>query len=97
MIATELQGGEGRASISESTFKIDTTVKGAPESVVDGCTDEAVEGERREAVQATGPISVDTVRTSVSEGKVSEEGSRDILRAKLKAVWAKVESNRERT
>ena len=90
-----LQGGEGRSSISKSTFEIDT-VKGAPESIVGGCTDEAVEGERREVVQAAGPISGDTVRISVSESEVSEKGSRDILRAKLKAVWAKVESNRER-
>ena len=90
-----LQGGEGRASLSESTFEIDA-VQGAPESIGDDCTDEAVEGERSEAIRAAGPISGDTVRTSVSESEVSEEGSRDILKAKLKAVWAKVESNIER-
>ena len=90
-----LQGGEERASISESTFEIDT-VKGAPEGIVDDCTEEAVEGERSAAVQAAGPISGDTVKTLVSESEVSEEGSRDVLRAKLKAVWAKIESSRER-
>ena len=71
MTATELQGGEGRASIVESTLKIDTG-RGVPEFVVRDRTDDSVEGERSEAVQAAGPISGDAGRTSVSEGKVNE-------------------------
>ena len=47
-------------------------------------------------MQASGPISGDRGITSVSESEPSDKGSRDILRAKLKVVWAKVESNRER-
>ena len=77
MIATELQGGEGRASILESTFEIGT-VKGASQGILGDRTDEAVEGERSEAAQAAGTISGDAVRTPVSAGKVREEGSLDI-------------------
>ena len=71
--------------MSESTLEIDT-VRGAPKSIVGNSIDEAVEGERSEGEQAAGTISGNTVRTSVLESEVSEEGSRDILRAKLKAV-----------
>ena len=53
-------------------------VSTSPESIADEWADEAAREERSEAVQAAGPISGDTVRTSVSEGKVSEEGSLDI-------------------
>ena len=78
MATTELWGGEGRrASISVSTFEIDT-VRGALKGIENERTDEVVEGERSEAAQAAGPISGDVVRTSVSAGKVSEEGSLDI-------------------
>ena len=77
MATTELTGGEWRASISESNFKIDT-VRGATKGIIGDRTDEGVGGEWSEAVQAAGPISDDTVRTSVPEGKVSEEGSLDI-------------------
>ena len=77
MATTELKGGEGRASISESTFEIDT-VKEASKAIVGDRIDEAVEGERSEAAQAAGPTSGDALRTLVSEGKVSEEGSLDI-------------------
>ena len=77
MTATELQGGEGRASIFESTLKIDTG-RGVTKSIVRDRTDDSVEGERSEAVQAAGPISGDAGRTSVSEGKVNEEESLDI-------------------
>ena len=52
------------ASIFERTLKIDTC--------------DSVEGERSEAVQASGLISGDTGRTSFSEGKVNGEESRDI-------------------
>ena len=74
MATKELQGSAGVASIPESTFKIAT----APKDIVGDLTGEAVEGERSKVVQAAGPISGDRVRTSVPEGKVSEEGSLDI-------------------
>ena len=77
MTATELQGGGGRESISESTFEIGT-VRGASKGIVSDRTGEAAEGKRSEAVQTAGPISGDTVRTSFPEGKVGEEGSLDI-------------------
>ena len=64
--------------MSKSTFEIDA-VSGVPESIGGDWADEAAQGEARaEAVQAAGPRSGDTVRTSVSEGKVGEEGSLDI-------------------
>ena len=66
----------------QSTFEIDVIsgvwerlVSTSPEGIVGEWADEAARGE---AVRAAGPISGDTVRTSVSEGKVSEEGSLDI-------------------
>ena len=77
MTATELQGGERRASIFERTLKIDTG-RGVPKFIVRDRTDDSAEGERNEAVQATGPISGDAGRTLVSEGKVNEEESLDI-------------------
>ena len=77
MTTTELQGGAAVAPISESTFEIDT-IRGASKGIVGDRTDETVEGERSEAAQAAGPISGDTGRTSVSEGKIREEGSLDI-------------------
>ena len=77
MTTKELQGGAGGASIPESTFEIGTG-RGAPKGIVGDRTDEAEEGERSKAVQAAGTISGDTVRTSVPEGKVSEQGSLDI-------------------
>ena len=95
MTATELRGGEGGASLSESIFEIDT-VRGTSEGTVSDRTGEAVQGKRSEAVQTAGPVGGDTVRASFPESKASDKRSRDILGAKLKAVWAKVESNRER-
>ena len=74
MTTEELQGGAGVVSIFESTFEIGTG-RGASRGIVSDRTDDSVEGERSEAVQAARPISGDTVRTSFPEGKVSEEGS----------------------
>ena len=56
----ELQGGAGAASIFESTFEIGAG-RGASRGIVSDRTDDFVEGERSEAVQAAGPISGDTV------------------------------------
>ena len=87
----ELQGDDGAAPV----FEIDVC-RDASRGIGSDRTDESVGSERREAVQASGQISGDRGRTSVSESEASNKGSRDILRAKLKVVWAKVESNRER-
>ena len=80
MTATELQGGGGRTSISESTVEI-CTVRGASEGIVSDRTGEAVEGKRSKAVQTAGPIGGNTVRTSFPEGKVTEEGSLNITKS----------------
>ena len=77
MTTEELQGGAGSASIFESTFETGAG-RGASRGVVRDQTDDCVEGERSEAVQAAGTISGDTMRTSFPKGKVSEEGSLDI-------------------
>ena len=77
MTTEELQGDAGTASIFESTFEIGTG-RCASRGIVSNRTDDSVEGERSDAVQAAGPISGDTVRTSFLEGKVSEERSLDI-------------------
>ena len=68
--------------MSQSTFEIDVIsgvwerlVSNSPEGIVGEWTDEAARGK---ALQAAGPVSGDTVRTSVLEGKVSEGGSLDI-------------------
>ena len=74
---TELQGGDkGIASIFESTLTIDTG-RGVPKLIVRDRTDDSVEGERSEAVQAAGSINGDAGRTSVSDAKVNEEESLD--------------------
>ena len=79
MTISELEGGEGRASISNSTAEIDFAngVLGGPfwatrECIEGGCCGAV------EAVQAARPVSGDTSRTSVSEGKAGEEESLDI-------------------
>ena len=77
MTATELQGGEGRASVFDSTLKIDAD-RCVRKFIVRGRTDGSVGGERSEAVQAAGPISGEVGRTSVLEGKVNEERPLDI-------------------
>ena len=93
MTAEELQGGAGAASFFENTFEIGSD-RGASRGIVNDRTYDSVEGERSEAVQkGAGPIGGDIGRTSVSESEACDKESRNILRAKLKAVWA---SNRER-
>ena len=92
MVTTEeLQGGEGAAPV----FEIGVS-RGASRGIGSDRKHESVGSERREAVQASGPISGDRGRTSVSASEASDKESRDILRAKLKVVKAKIESNRER-
>ena len=77
----ELKGGEGRASMSNSTFEID-----AVNVVWEGSSSSSWRGkagDRRgtgEAVQAARSVSGDTSRTSISEGKAGEEDSLDITR-----------------
>ena len=61
----------------ERILKIDAG-RGVSQFIVRERTDDSVEGEQREAVQAAGPRSGDAGRTSVSEGKVNEEKSLDI-------------------
>ena len=79
MAISELEGGGGRASISNSIAEIDFA-----NGVLEGSfwtTQERIAGDRCgavEAVQAARPVSGDTSRTSVSEGKAGEEQSLDI-------------------
>ena len=80
MTTSELEGGEGRASISNSTAEIDfaNEVLGGSlwttrERIAAGGCCGAVD-----AVQAASPVNGDTLRTSVSEGKAGEEESLDI-------------------
>ena len=78
MTISELVGGEGRASISNSTAEIDFA-----NGVLGGSfwTTRGRIGDRCgavEAVQATRPVNGDASRTSVSEGKAGEEESLDI-------------------
>ena len=76
---SELGGSEGRASISNSTAEIDVA-----KGVLGGSfwtTRGRIAGDRCgavEAVQTARPVSGDTSRTSVSEGKEGEEESLDI-------------------
>ena len=75
----ELEGGEGRASISNSTVKIDVVngVLGGSFSTSRGC----ITGDRSgavEAVQAARPVTGDTSRTPISVDKAGEEESLDI-------------------
>ena len=79
MTISELEGGEDRASISNSTAEVDFAngVLGGPfgatrERIAGGCCGVV------EAVQAARPVNGDTSRTSVSEGKAGEEESLDI-------------------
>ena len=76
---SELEGGEGRASMSNSTAESDFAngVLGGPF----WATRERIAWGRCgavEAVQATRLVNGDTSRTSVSEGKAGEEESLDI-------------------
>ena len=80
VITSELEGGEGRASISNSTVEIDLA-----NGVLGGSlwtTRECIAGGGHcwavEAVQGTRPVNDNTSRTSVSEGKSGEEESLDI-------------------
>ena len=79
MTIAEIEGGEVRASMSTSTLEIDA-VNGVWEgSISTSWGDKA--GDRRgagEAVQAARPVSGDTSRTSISEGKAGEEEYLDI-------------------
>ena len=74
----ELEGGEGRASMSNSTFEIDA-VDGVWEgSISTSWGDKA--GDRRgagEAVQAARPVSDNTSRTSISRRVKQARRSRD--------------------
>ena len=75
----ELEGGEGKTSMSNSTVEIDAVngVWGGSFSTSRG----SITGDRSgagEAVQAARPVSGDTPRTSISEGKKGEEESLDI-------------------
>ena len=75
----ELEGGEGRASMSNSTFEIDA-VNGVWEGSF-STSRGGITGDRRgagEAVQAARPVSGDASRTSISEGKAGGEESLDI-------------------
>ena len=75
----ELEGGEGRASMSNSTIEIDV-VKGVWGGSF-STSREGITGDRSgagEAVQAARPVSGDTSRTSISEGKAGKEESLDI-------------------
>ena len=76
MAATELQGGGGRISITECTGESAVYAAVIPIASVLEMTlkidaGDSVKGERSEAVQASGPISGDAERTSVSKGKVN--------------------------
>ena len=75
----ELKGGEGRGSMSNSTFKIDAVNgvwEGSFSTSRGGITgDHSGAGE---AVQVARPVSGDTSRTSISEGKAGKEESLDI-------------------
>ena len=75
----ELEEGEGKASMSNSTVEIDAVngVCGGSFSTSRG----SITGDRSgtgEAVQAARPVSGDTSRTSILEGKAGEEESLDI-------------------
>ena len=73
----ELKGGEGRASMSKSSFEIDA-VNGVRERSV-STSQESIAGDGAgEAAQAARPVSGDTSRTSISEGKAGKEESLDI-------------------
>ena len=78
MTLAELEGGEGRASMSNSTFEIDA-VDGVWEgSISTSWGDKA--GDRRgagEAVQAARPVSDNTSRTSISRRVKQARRSRD--------------------
>ena len=70
----ELEGGEGRASMSNSTIEIDV-VNGVREGSF-STSRGGIPGDRSragEAVQAVRPVSGDTSRASISEGKAGEE------------------------
>ena len=85
----ELEGGEGKTSMSNSTVEIDAVngVWGGSFSTSRG----SITGDRSgagEAVQAARPVSGDTPRTSISEGKKSEEESLDITQDRAGApMW----------
>ena len=87
---TELEGGEGRASISNSTVEIDVSFLTSR-----GC----MTGDRSgtvEAVQASRPVSGDTARTSISEGKAGEEQILDITQGGAGApLWQKYDLSSE--
>ena len=73
MTIPELEGGGGRASMSNSTFEIDA-VNGMWEGSF-STSWRGKAGDRREAgeaVQAARPVGGDTSRTSISEGKAGE-------------------------
>ena len=73
----ELEGGEGRASMSNSTFEIDA-VNGVWEGSFLTSRGSITGDGASEAVQAARPVSGDTSRTSISEGKAGEEELQDI-------------------
>ena len=87
----ELEGGEGRASMSNSTVEIDAVNRvweGSFSTSRGGIT-----GDRNgagEAVHAARPVSGDTSRTSISEGKAGEEEPLDIIQDGAGApLWQK--------
>ena len=78
---SELEGGEGRTSISNNIVEIDvanTVLGGSFLTSREGITGDCCGA--IEAVQAARPVSDDTSRTSISEGKAGKEESLDITR-----------------
>ena len=85
----ELEGGEGKASMSNSTVEIDA-VNGVWGGMF-STSRRSITGDRSRAgaaVQAARPVSGDASRTSISEGKAGEEELIDITQDGARApMW----------